>query len=269
MIDIEKVDNYLYKARYGLPIVGNYKELWDQIKVNKEILKESISVTKDKFNTYDVVKGLAICEAMLIDYEFVDKDVYNKLISTIYSNTDIARIVIDGASNGGNSYLLMSLWNHDLKLTEEQKEFAVNEAMNKIGTTRINGNLQYTILVLSRTQAHGSGCFDIRYHILRNPNWTMAEKQKLIMEFWADRDVYEEFLEEWEWAIVNDSVNFKGNSMSQLDKFELYEYTYDMLLEFYDSKEITDRIWEEIQFCKQMHKLRPMKWETENKISSL
>ena len=43
---------------------------------------------------------------------------------------------MNGASNGGYSFLLMSLWNHNLKLTEEQKAFVVSEAMNKIGTTR-------------------------------------------------------------------------------------------------------------------------------------
>lgn len=72
---------------------------------------------------------------MLMNYNFVDEVAYKKLISSIYTNKDIARIVINGASNGGYSFLLMSLWNHNLKLTEEQKAFAVNEAMNKIGTT--------------------------------------------------------------------------------------------------------------------------------------
>lgn len=43
----------------------------------------------------------------------------------------------------------------------------------------------------------------------------------------------------------------------------MYEYTYETLLEFYGDKAITDRIWEEIQFCKQMHQLRPQHWELE------
>ena len=44
----------------------------------------------------------------------------------------------------------------------------------------------------------GQGYFDIRYHILRNPNWTLEEKQRLIMDFWYDDDDYEEALEQWE-----------------------------------------------------------------------
>ena len=73
---------------------------------------------------------------MLIDYNSIDEVAHNNLINSIYTNTDIARIVMDGAANGGYSFLLMSLWNYNLKLTEEQKAFAVNEAMNKIGTVR-------------------------------------------------------------------------------------------------------------------------------------
>ena len=135
MVDIEKLDNELYGATYGR-ISDDYNEIWARIKNNPEVLREAVQVKKDKFNESDIVKGLTICDAMLIDYESVDEVAYNNLINSIYTNNDIARIVVDGASNGGYSFLLMSLWNHNLKLTEEQKAFAVNEAMNKNGTTR-------------------------------------------------------------------------------------------------------------------------------------
>ena len=195
----------------------------------------------------------------------------------------------------------MTLYNPNLKLTDEQKAFAVDEAMNKIGTVRhenvmneyskkldekgitdeqtmytefggsINpvgaktGNMYMAGLFssLSDTQAHGSGDFDIRYWILRNPNWSLEEKQKLIMDFWSDDEDYDETLEQWEWGIVNDHANYKGNPMPLFDRDELYEYSYDILLKFYGDKETTDRIWEEIQFCKQMHQLRPQQWELE------
>ena len=301
MVDIEKLDDELYKSVYGRPIVGNYDEIWARIKSNPEILREAVKVERDKFDENDIVKGLTICDAMLIDYKSVDEVAYNNLISYIYTNTDIARIVMDGASNGGFSFLLMSLWNHNLKLTEEQKTFAINEAMNKIGTTRwqqreedfakklddmgisddntafinIDGcvnpigkksgsqYMNYMFSILSKTQSHGTGEFDIRYHILRNPNWSLEEKQKLIMDFWCDDETYDEYLEQWEWGIINDSVNFKDNSASLLEKNDLYQYTYEILLKFYGDKETTDRIWGEIQFCKQMHELRPQQWDLE------
>lgn len=301
MVDIEKLDDELYKSIYGRPKIRDYNEIWARIKSNQEVLREAVQVKRDKFDESDIVKGLTICDAMLIDYKSVDEVAYNNLINSIYTNTDIARIVMDGASNGGYSFLLMSLWNHNLKLTEEQKAFAVNEAMNKIGTTHwhkskedfskklddmgisddnttfinIDGcinpigqkscsqYMNYIFSTLSQTQAHGTGEFDIRYHILRNPNWSLEEKQKLIMDFWDDDETYDEYLERWEWGIVNDSANFKDNHVSLFEKIDLYEYTYEMLLKFYGDKETTDRIWDEIQFCKQMHELRPGQWELE------
>ena len=136
MVDVEKYDNELYKSIYGNPRVGNYDEIWNKIKNNSEILREAVQVIRDKFDENDIVKGLTICDSVLLDYENVDEVAYKNLINSIYTNKDIARIVMDGASNGGFSFLLMSLWNHNLKLTEEQKSFAVDEAMNKIGTTR-------------------------------------------------------------------------------------------------------------------------------------
>ena len=301
MIDIEKLDDIFYKSIYGIPRVGNYNEIWDRIKSSPEVLRKSVQVKRDKFDENDIVKGLTICNAMLIDYKCVDDVAYNDLINSIYTNPDIARIVLNGASNGGFSFLLMSLWNHNLKLTEEQKAFAVNEAMNKIGTTRWKQNeedfskklddngisddntsfinidgcvnqigqksgsqyMNYMFSTTSKTQAHGTGEFDIRYHILRNPNWSSEEKQKLIMDFWCDDETYDEYLDEWEWGIINDSANFKNNLTLLLEKSYLYEYTYDMLLKFYKDKETIDRIWNEIQFCKQMHELRPQQWEIE------
>ena len=299
MKDFRNIDDKLYYAKYCDGKVGNTEKIWRSIKNNRELLEWAIKPTKDKFGERDLVNGLAICEDILVDFNNVDNEVYQKLVGLIYSNKQIARIVLDGYSNGGYSYLLMTLWNPNLKLTEDQKAFAVDEAMNKIGTTRyenamneyskelegkgitdeqtmytgfggsINpvgaktGNMYMAGLFssLSDTQAHGSGDFDIRYWILRNPNWSFEEKQKLIMDFWADDEDYDETLEQWECGIVNYHANYKGTPIPLFERDELYECSYGALLKFYGDKETTDRIWEEIQFCKQMHQLRPQKWE--------
>ena len=299
MKDFRNIDDKLYYAKYCDGKVGNTEKIWRSIKNNRELLEWAIKPTKDKFGERDLVNGLAICEDILVDFNNVDNEVYQKLVDLIYSNRQIARIVLDGYSNGGYSYLLMTLWNPNLKLTEDQKAFAVDEAMNKIGTTRyenamneyskelegkgitdeqtmytgfggsINpvgaktGNMYMAGLFssLSDTQAHGSGDFDIRYWILRNPNWSLEEKQKLIMDFWADDEDYDETLEQWECGIVNYHANYKGTPIPLFERDELYECSYGALLKFYGDKETTDRIWEEIQFCMQMHQLRPQKWE--------
>ena len=166
MVNIDMIDKELYNSIYVSPRIGDYKEVWSRIKNNKEVLRGAIQITKDKFGERETVKGLSIAEFMLLDYENVDSNIYQNLINTIYSNTDIARIVLDGASNGGNSFLLMSLFNPNLKLTEEQKAFAVNEAMNKLGTTRyseikIDNYFQRLLQITSTKQAHGVGASDI------------------------------------------------------------------------------------------------------------
>lgn len=291
MKKIDALDNELYGCVYGIPRKGNYNDIWSKISSDKEVLKEAIVITRDKFDERDTVVAPTICDSILFNHEEVDRDIYETLVKAIYSNRDIARTVMDGASNGGNSFLLMTLWNQNLKLTEEQKAFAVDEAMNKIGTVRYQNNrdeynkalknkgindkmtinipdtnipigletyymrINYLASLLSTTQAHGKGEFDIRFWILRNPNWSTNEKEKLVHDFWYDEEDFKSCLVEWESAIINDPVNFKDSEFL-FETFDIYECTYQMLLEFYKDKETADRIWDEIEFCKTMRKLR-------------
>ncbi len=106
MVNIDMIDKELYNSIYVSPRIGDYKEVWSRIKNNKEVLRGAIQITKDKFGERDTVKGLSIAEFMLLDYENVDSNIYQNLINTIYSNTDIARIVLDGASNGGEFFFI-------------------------------------------------------------------------------------------------------------------------------------------------------------------
>lgn len=246
MLDFEKMENEFYVARYGNlnNEASKIQEMWNKIKEHPEVLKWAVQIKRNKWNDGDIVNGSTISDAILIDYKNVDQTAYNELIESIYTNTDIARTRLNGISfNSGCSFLLMSLWNHDLKLTEAQKSFAVFEAKTRY------------------VQAHFYGAFDIRYQILRNPNWTLEEKQKLVMDFYDDEE-YDDFVEEWEWDIVNDNENYQGNPVPPFDRYELLnEWTYEKLLKFYGNQKTTDRIWAEMEFCKQMHKLRPQQWE--------
>lgn len=291
MKKIDVLENELYGCIYTIPRLKNYDKIWSKISSDKEILKEAITITRDKFDERDTVVAPTICDSILFNHEEVDRDIYETLVKAIYSNRDIARTVMDGASNGGNSFLLMTLWNQNLKLTEEQKAFAVDEAMNKIGTVRYQNNrdeynkalknkgindkmtinipdtnipigletyymrINYLASLLSTTQAHGKGEFDIRFWILRNSNWSTSEKEKLVHDFWYDEEDFKTCLIEWESAIINDPVNFKDSDFL-FETFDIYECTYQMLLEFYNNKDIADRIWDEIEFCKTMRKLR-------------
>lgn len=297
MTEFEKIENDLYAATYGIPRVGDADCIWDSIRTDDKLLSEAIKVKKSKFGM-DIVKGLAICDWMLWNYNNVNQEIYNSLVNLIYSNTDVARIVLDGYGNGGYSYLLMTLWNHDLKLTPEQKEFAISEAMNKNGTVKdemeqeqfekeleergyndqltaileLGGNknpvgvktgslfMRRLLKGISNEQAHGTLPFDIRYQILRNPNFTIEEKKKLVYDFFADDEEYDELLEQWQWDIIN---SFSNSESEQLDITELFYYSYQELLSFYGNKETTNIVWSEINFCRTMHVLRPQQFEKE------
>lgn len=254
MLDFKKMENEFYFVRYGsLDTIyenlnnetNKIQEIWNKIKEHQEVLKWAVQTKRNKWNNGDTVNGLSISDAILLDYKNVDKTAYNELIRSIYENTDIARIRLNSISNisSGCSFLLMSLWNYDLKLNETQKSFAVSEAMTE------------------HEQAHFNGKFDIRYQILRNPNWTLEEKQKLVMDFYDDEE-FDDVIDKWEWNIVNDTENYKGKPFPPFDRYELFnEWSYEMLLEYYGNKETTDRIWAEMEFCRQMHKLRSQQEE--------
>lgn len=290
MIDIKGIDKELYYQRYIKQDYDKLNKLWNEVKGNKELLEAAIKVTKNKFGE-DTLESLIICECMLITYDKVDKEVYQKLVNTIYSNEKIARKVLDGAANGGFSFLLYTLFNQNLKLTEKQKAFAVDEAMNKKGTTRYKKlreeyikeleNKQITdddtivmdldgmktsigpksfntymfgmMYGMSEMLAHGQGEYDIRYHILRNPNWTNEEKKILIYEFWYNSNTYETYLDRWQWGIINDA--YEKNIELDICYFE--DYTYEDILELsLNNKEIANNIWEEMSFIKLMTELR-------------
>lgn len=288
MTFIEKIDSELYNSSYAMPRKGDYQEIWGRIKNNKLLLKQAIEIIKDKLGQRDTVAGPAICDSILINYKTIDKEIYSELIDKIYSNVQIARLYQGGYSNGAYSFLLMTLWNHDLKLTDEQKEFAVSETMNKMGTkkhsetvdqelkeqeiTEMNSELvdpkvfrQYLndiFTSLDSKQVHGSGVYDIRYCILSNPNWSLEEKRKLVFDFYVLDEEYDNALEAWEWGIINDPINMQYDVY--LDKSELFGYTYEDILEKYSGNhEAAMKIYLEIDFCKLMHELRPMQWEKE------
>lgn len=301
MVDIEELDRDLYMSWFTNKDITDKNQIWNSIKDNNEILKEAIEVERNKWDTANTLKGIVVAHFILANFASVDREIYDSLVHIIYNDVDIARIVVDGAANGGFSFLLLTLMNPELKLTEKQKEFAINEAMNKVGTVKcekrqeeylkklesigitddMNGEVDIKgigkisigaktkqeyfnslIISLDNTQAHGVGCFDIRYHILKNDNWSYDEKKVLVMDFWADQEDYDRSLEEWEWSIINDIVDYDEDIYFSKD--DIYEITLDDLQKVIDNDAAKEMI-SEISFCRQMHEIRPMTWEMDDK----
>lgn len=230
-------------------------EFWNKIKNDKKILKWAITPTIDKHTKRNTLNGISICESILIDFENIDKNIYYELINLIYSDVNIARITENGNINGDYSFLLMSLWNPNINLSKAQKEFALDEAMNKFGTTKPDE------LKDKRGNIHGTGSFDIRYLILRNFNWSDEERRYLVYGFWKEQEEYDKALEDWEWAIANDYANYDDNLVEKFEKNNMYDYSFYDIYRIYNNKKTSERIWNEIQFCRLMHTIRPASYE--------
>ncbi len=299
----EKKDDLLYYAWFIEKNQDKVISIWNEIKEDKKLLKSAIKVVRDRFDERDTFLGTTIVYSLLVDYKYTDKNIYQELINLIYSNKDLARIVTNGPINGGNSFLLITLFNKELKLTSEQKAFAIEEAMNKIGTVKQiekreiheksldqiaclkddptvmmefdrcynpigtkTGNMYLFDLLsgIDSDQAHGDGDYDIRYWILRNDNFTKEEKQKLVYDFFYDNEFYSELLYEWEWGIINDNLNADCEPLIDIDEIE--DITYEELLKRTDEKTAI-KIMKEINFTRLMHELRPTSWEEEYELS--
>ena len=141
MIDVKKVDEVMYRDRYIKHCYADYEFVWECIRNKKDSLEEAIVVKRDKFDENDTFTHLAIVEAMLMDYENIDKDVYNKLVSLIYSNQDLARIVLNGAANGGYSFLLFTLFNPILRASFSLK-FLISHKSNNHLCVCVGGNFK-------------------------------------------------------------------------------------------------------------------------------
>ena len=253
MVDAKELNRRLvaawHKDRMLQP--NDKTEIFELLKQNPSVFDEAVEIEKDKYGD-DTVRYLALCDVLLTSKELasLNIDAYNRLVHSIYTNKDIARSYF-GALNlyrEAFSFLLETLWNYDLKLTDEQKSFAVDEAMNKRGTTRNPKGFDFIGLKDSKSQIHGIGVFDIRYAILTNPNWTIDEKEKLTSEFYSDVEQLKYNLNEWELDVINTQANVE--KYNPVTTYGLYNYTYDDLKNIFNNENDLNEMWQGISFCR-------------------
>ena len=108
------------------------------------------------------------------------------------------------------------------------------------------------------SQTHGNGYFDIRYQILKNPNWSIEEKRKLVYDFYYDDEDWINHLNAFEIRIINDE-GISEDSEYFLSPYYLFDYSYEDILKLCINEKIAEKIWAEIEFCRQMNEIRPPK----------
>lgn len=240
--DFKKIENDFYISLYGKPKKGNPNELWDKIKQNQELLKWSIQVDGKKTDV-DTINGITIGKHILLNHKEINPSIYEELIKLVFRNKEIARISVEGQF----SYLYISLSNSDRKLTTEEKNFAEKEAIN------------YELV-------HGfEGAYNIRYYILKNPNWSILEKRNLLYKFW-NMEEYSRVLNKWQCDVVNHFYDcFDQDTRPFYENDEIMSMSYNDLLRLLPVEEIIiKKIYDEIEFCNTMMKLRTPCWKSYN-----
>lgn len=227
MVEVEKYNNCLNSEKIN----------WEKIRENTSLLLDAMELVEDKKNAC-AVKSPEICSHILMDYKNIDKSVYLQLIDLIYSNEEIAHSHLT-YQNERYSFLYASLLNSFLGLTEEQKKYAVHEAM----FNRMN---------------HGGRAYDIRYQILKNPNWNFEEKRKLIYDFYEDEYDFMLHVDAFERKVLHHPANFKNSIVSVMQEDRLYDYSLFDLEKMYQDSVIAVEVFDEINFCRMLHQVRPI-----------
>ena len=270
MKDIDKINDELYDAIYVHKNQEKLNEIWDSIKNDQESLIEGIEIVSDKFQKKDKVRSKMIAQMILLNYSDVDKAAYNELIKEIYSNKFIARTLVHYHNEPKYSFLLMSLFNKNLKLNYEQKDFVVEEAMSvqvirreldyyktKAESGNIKGKYEFVYLhekmkyLLDKCGLHGHNSYDLRYYIFLNQNWNYDEKRRLANLLYINDLEFKENLEAWENNIVSEVSTEPG----EYNRNCIYGWDMD-LLKLYLDEDMAIKVNDEIEFCKLMRELK-------------
>lgn len=257
MVNLNTISYEILKSSHLDRDIIKYQKLWNRIKYDCNVLGMAIKTEKDS-NNQEMLKYPAIAEAMLVNYNDVDANSYNKLINIIFSNHTIARTYIDGKEKGCFSFLLIALFNDKLKLTADQKEFAVTEALKRIQEERIQESplvRELNIDVSKTALVHGITPYDIRYYILKNNNWTFQEKSTLVDKFWKSEIEFREYIELLESEIINKLSNKNKRLSENIIQNVIYAYDYYDLLEITNDEILAKELLKEIAFCNMLHEL--------------
>jgi len=149
MTKLEGYNNLLYKLKYIEQDENKYLAVWLKLIKNKRVLKGAI----DNNCIY-------IIEGILLSYNIVDRNIYQKLINKIYSSVDIANIRVNK-----KTLLELSFVNYNLELNKVQRKYIIKYS-------------------------------NLNYHVLKNQSFTLSEKRNMIYKLNnVDWDLYLDNLE--------------------------------------------------------------------------
>lgn len=238
---VTKLDNELYSAIKNSELEGNnIMFIWNKIKKNSNLLMEAAEIKIDE-NGNKTLKAKTICDFIATYHRYVDYKSYLNLARKVLANQDIARMNCGHNKNTNYSLLLKILNNFNLRLTKEQKDFAVAEAVQEH---------------FHNTHFHVQGPFDLRLLILENPNWTSDEKANLVYDFYLEEEEFHKTLKELKQFIVDTLRGLTSNNFDAKEVFHsMTEHELLSLINFNENDAIP--VWKQICLVRFLENLRP------------
>ncbi|MBQ6323756.1 MAG: hypothetical protein IJI22_02870 [Bacilli bacterium] len=257
MENLEKISINLLKSTYFDQDMNKYIELWKEIKKDENILNQAIELKRAEDGTQTVQYPI-IAEAMLLNYDNVNKKYYNKLINLIFSNISVARTFVAGKEKNPASFLILALWNKDLKLTKEQKDFAETEALKRIQEQKIQQDpvsKELNIDPFKTALVHGTDPYDIKYYLLTNPNWTHLDKIDLADKFWQSDKEFQEYLEQLEDSILKKISTKERRISKDMLKDIALSYNYYDIVDLMQNETEAKKVFDDLALLRELKEI--------------
>lgn len=213
------------------------EKLWDAVKDDSDLFNWAATIILTNQGT-KTLKGKFIIDYVLKNHmDDLTARTRRIIVKRIIENRDIQRTVASPLYHTRrDSFLLLLLKNPSIYLTKKSKDIITQAA-------------------ISDQHSHGIGLYDIKYWMLRNPNWGYDEKASLVKKFWNSREseAFAEFIESLESEIHRDKVNYENSSF---EPYDMYTYTIEELKNFYYSEKEAERIMTEIDFCRLLKRIQ-------------
>ena len=114
--------------------------------------------------------------------------------------------------------------------------------------------------------SHGGRVYDLRYQILRNFNWSLEEKRKLVYDFYEDEYDFMLHLDAFERKVIRHPAYFRENNISLIELDKIYDYDLvDLENKYHDSIAAVE-VFDEINFCRMLHQVRPITLRKNNRV---
>ncbi|MCR5788157.1 MAG: hypothetical protein K6G37_03645, partial [Bacilli bacterium] len=221
----------------------DFEDSWEKI-IKGSILSDASDVIIDEETGEKTLRNPYLCDMMLNLSDDITKtqgkalEAYKKLAGVILKEKEIAF----SSYCGQMTFIEKLLNDHKIELTDFQKNKVVKMATKHIEEVMLTNDIPFKSL----------SEYDVRYEILRNPNWTTQEKIDIAKSLYDSEENFESYLDAWfdDFAC---SMRDSNNEVVNLDVRFLFQYNYWELENIFQAKHLARSVQKEIKFFDEMN----------------